>query len=224
MRKKILKRFILGNMVLLLSVIGIYYIRIGTGKFCGSSPIVHWKFAIYTGECDDETGCFFLKMEDTGILEYLGLKKVPCPGPYYDEDETPQVVDTAATINKQDTLINHKETIVDKEHNTIVNQYASVNGCWKITNSQKIDKSSKLLEEWERFFLIDSTQTCDFSAYKLHKKVYKDGQLILDSHYYAGSEMSTEIPCGNWIYYDQGKIIKRKDFGKCNLGQFKLSK
>lgn len=116
MRKRILKRYVLGSMVLLLSVIGIYHIRIGTGNFCGSSPIVHWKFAIYTGECDDETGCLFLKMEDTGILEYLGLKKIPCPDPYYDDGETPQVVDTAVIINKQDTLINYQNSLSKKRN------------------------------------------------------------------------------------------------------------
>jgi hypothetical protein len=82
-------KYIAGAVVVLFAVICIYHSRIGTDTYCGSSPIVHWKFAIYTGECDDETGCHFLKMKDTGIMEYLGLKKVPCPEPYYDDGEKP---------------------------------------------------------------------------------------------------------------------------------------
>lgn len=43
--------------------------------YCAESLVVRWKFAIYTGECDAETGCHFYKMEGTGILEYFGFKK-----------------------------------------------------------------------------------------------------------------------------------------------------
>lgn len=52
-----------------------YFVKIDTGMTCGESPVVRWKFAIYRGECDDETGCHFSKMEENGILEYVGLKK-----------------------------------------------------------------------------------------------------------------------------------------------------
>ena len=55
-----------------------YFVKIGTGMTCGESPVVRWKFAIYRGECDDETGCHFSKMEENGILEYFGLKKISC--------------------------------------------------------------------------------------------------------------------------------------------------
>lgn len=57
-----------------------YFVRIDTGMYCAESPVVRWKFVIYMGECDAETGCHFYKMEGTGILEYFGFKKITCYG------------------------------------------------------------------------------------------------------------------------------------------------
>jgi hypothetical protein len=63
--------------VTFLLIFGISYtVKFGTGKYCAESPVVRWKFAIYTGECDDETACHFSKMEGTGILEYFGFKTI----------------------------------------------------------------------------------------------------------------------------------------------------
>ena len=54
-----------------------YFVKIRTGEaYHGLSPIVRWKCALYTGECDDETGCHFQKIPNTGILEYLGINEL----------------------------------------------------------------------------------------------------------------------------------------------------
>lgn len=55
-----------------------YSFKIDTDYYCCESPTVRWKFAIYCGECDDETGCHYIKLEDTGILEYFGFREVNC--------------------------------------------------------------------------------------------------------------------------------------------------
>jgi hypothetical protein len=52
----------------------VYLVRIDTEYHYLESPVVRWKFALYYGECDAETGCHFNKIPHTGILEYLGLK------------------------------------------------------------------------------------------------------------------------------------------------------
>ncbi len=49
-----------------------------TDYYCCESPTYHWKLAIYCGECYDETGCHFTRLENTGIWEYLGLKAIDC--------------------------------------------------------------------------------------------------------------------------------------------------
>jgi hypothetical protein len=55
-----------------------YFVKIRTGEWNhGLSPIVRWKCALYWGECDDETGCHFTKIPNTGILEYLGINEIP---------------------------------------------------------------------------------------------------------------------------------------------------
>ncbi|MBK5142306.1 hypothetical protein I2494_00975 [Budviciaceae bacterium BWR-B9] len=58
----------------------ICYARIGTGRYCYESPEVRWRLAIYTGECNDETGCFYAKRAGTGILEYFGIRPAPDNG------------------------------------------------------------------------------------------------------------------------------------------------
>ncbi len=70
------------SIALVLTFIVSYTIKIDTGLYCSESPVVRWKFAIYTGESDAETGCHFSKMHGTGMLEYFGFKKITC----YSED------------------------------------------------------------------------------------------------------------------------------------------
>ena len=52
--------------------------KINTNYYCCESPTFRWKFAIYCGECDAETGCHFIKLENTGFMEYLGLREINC--------------------------------------------------------------------------------------------------------------------------------------------------
>lgn len=82
-------------MILLLFAFS-YFGKLGTGEYCAESPIVRWKFAIYTGECDDETGCHFTKMQGTGVLEYFGLKRFPCIDNRDLSDQTPLSQDILA--------------------------------------------------------------------------------------------------------------------------------
>lgn len=53
-------------------------VKINTRYYCCESPTVRWKFAIYCGECDNETGCHYVKIKGTGVREYFGLKKIDC--------------------------------------------------------------------------------------------------------------------------------------------------
>lgn len=55
-----------------------FFCKIETNYSCCESPTVRWKFALYCGECDSETGCHYSKLENTGLLEYLGLRTVDC--------------------------------------------------------------------------------------------------------------------------------------------------
>ena len=57
-----------------------WWLRFDGGGYCGESPAVRWRGAIYTGECDDETGCHYIKLSDNGLREYLGLAPIRCPG------------------------------------------------------------------------------------------------------------------------------------------------
>jgi hypothetical protein len=105
-------------LVVLTTVFAIsYFVKIGTGLYYADSPIVRWKFAIYTGECDDETGCHYLKMEETGVFEYFGLKEIPLI-----DKKTPStnknlsLNDTLATVKSANDLKKsnqniHKDTL-----------------------------------------------------------------------------------------------------------------
>ncbi|MFN3967929.1 hypothetical protein [Flavobacterium sp.] len=65
-----------------------YFVPINTGRYCSESPVLRWKFAIYRGECNDVSdSCDFTKMENTGVLEYFGLKKIYCNGEDINIDE-----------------------------------------------------------------------------------------------------------------------------------------
>ncbi len=70
--------FLLFSGILIAIFTIIYFIKIPKALYCNQSPIVRWKFAIYTGECNDETGYDFLKMKGTGFFEHLHLKNIPC--------------------------------------------------------------------------------------------------------------------------------------------------
>ena len=89
------RRWLLLVLVAGLGVLGISQVRLTTGRYYAESPVVRWKFAIYTGECDDETGCHFVKMAGTGLLEYVGLKAIP----RLDAETTspPAITDTLAS-------------------------------------------------------------------------------------------------------------------------------
>lgn len=66
-------------LVIVLCIIGVsQFIKIDTNYYCCESPTVRWKFALYCGECDDETGCHYTRLNGTGLLEYLGLREVNC--------------------------------------------------------------------------------------------------------------------------------------------------
>ena len=70
------KRLLFLLLFLSFTLIVIYHTRIGTGRYCTELPKVRWKFAIYAGECtdlDDGNACSYYKIEDTGLMEYLGL-------------------------------------------------------------------------------------------------------------------------------------------------------
>ena len=77
MYHKIKRITIITSVVLTVFFFFTYFVKIRTGEnYHGLSPIVRWKCALYYGECDDETGCHFAKIPNTGILEYLGINEI----------------------------------------------------------------------------------------------------------------------------------------------------
>lgn len=76
------RQLILISIVLSLVIISVFIVsyawKIETDYYCCESPTVRWKFAIYCGEYDDETGSHFTKLEESGMLEYFGLKNIDC--------------------------------------------------------------------------------------------------------------------------------------------------
>ncbi len=83
------------------------------------------------------------------------------------------------------------------------------------------DKHLVLKEEWKKNYKVDSSQTCDFSAYIIYKKKYKNGEIEIESQCVAGSEESEEEPCGTWKYYDnKGKVIKTVKYENCDISKF----
>jgi hypothetical protein len=73
--KKIVYFIFIFTSILLL--IGFFY-KIETNYYCCESATVRWKFALYCGECDSETSCHFIKLENTGLLEYFGFRSLDC--------------------------------------------------------------------------------------------------------------------------------------------------
>ena len=92
-------------------------------------------------------------------------------------------------------------------------KYEDINGCRKVVEWKSYNKYLKLKSEWIKQFKVDSTQTCDFSAYTILKKKYKNEKLISIKEYSALSEASEEEPSGTWKYYDSNeKLIKTEKF------------
>jgi len=203
-----------------------YFVKIDTGMTCGESPVVRWKFAIYIGECDDETSCHFSKMEENGILEYFGLKKISCyGGDIYALDKTSLSENNSGD---QDTLPKISKPMANgfvREYSADSSEiydskYENINGCKKVIEWKSYDKNLKVKSEWIKKYKIDSTQTCDFSAYTVVKKEYQNEKLIAIEEYFALSEASEEEPCGIWKYYDSnGKLIKTENFNLKNKKQ-----
>lgn len=196
-----------------------YLVKIDTGMTCGESPVVRWKFAIYRGECDDETGCHFSKMEENGVAEYFGLKKISCYG--NDIYAHKNINSNEKKINKNDTLAISPKPMANgfvREYSADSSEiydskYEDINGCRKVVEWKSYDKNLRIKSEWIKKFKVDSTQTCDFSAYTTLKKEYKNEKLISVKEYSALSEASEEEPSGTWKYYNsKGKLIKTENF------------
>jgi hypothetical protein len=100
-----------------------------------------------------------------------------------------------------------------------------INGCKKIV--KHVSTVNHLLNwtEWEKKYLISETQTCDFSAYIITYRVFKNEKLAEQSQFVAGCDECDETPCGTWIYYGKsGKIKKKIEKGNCNLKQFDVKR
>lgn len=186
---------------------------------CGESPVVRWKFAIYRGECDDETGCHFSKMEENGMAAYFGLKKISCYGK--DIYAIKNIRSNEIKSNNNDTLATAPKPMANgfvREYSAdrseiYYSKYDNINGCRKVVEWKSYDKDLKIKSEWEKKFRVDNTQTCDFSAYIVLKKEYKNEKLISIKEYSALSEASEEEPYGTWKYYDsKGNLIKAEKF------------
>ena len=127
-----------------------YFVKINTGMTCGESPVVRWKFAIYRGEFDDETGCHFSKMEENGILEYVGLKKISCYG--YDIYALGKTSSSENNSGDQDTLPEISKPMANgfvREYSADSSEiydskYENINGCKKVVEWKSYDKNLKL--------------------------------------------------------------------------------
>lgn len=108
------KYFILFSLALTIVFAVSYFVKIDTGLYFAESPIVRWKFAIYTGECNDETGCLYLKMKETGILEYFGVKKIPfIDKEFHSTNDNIDIADTLPKVKIDNDMTNniHKDTL-----------------------------------------------------------------------------------------------------------------
>ncbi|NRS90371.1 glucan phosphoethanolaminetransferase (alkaline phosphatase superfamily) [Flavobacterium sp. 7E] len=98
----------------------------------------------------------------------------------------------------------------------------NINGCrkevsWRCYNS----KTKEIKRESIRDFATDSNQTCDFSAYIVTKKEYREGKLFEVKQYFAGSEQSDEEACGIWKFYNnEGELFDSKKYGECDVLKF----
>lgn len=221
MKPKIFLYFIITILATIFSVS--YFVKIDTGMTCGESPVVRWKFAIYRGECDDETGCHFSKMEENGVAEYFGLKKISCYG--NDIYAIKNIDSNEKKLNNNDTLATSPKPMSNgfvREYSADSSEiydskYEDINGCRKVVEWKSYDKDLKIKSEWIKKFKVDRAQTCDFSAYTILKKEYKNEKLISIKEYSALSEASEEEPSGIWKYYDSnGKLIKTEKFNLKN--------
>ena len=57
-----------------------WWVRFDGGGYCYDlTPAVRWRGAVYTGECNDETGCHYVRLDGSGLREYLGVSPIRCP-------------------------------------------------------------------------------------------------------------------------------------------------
>ena len=100
-------------------------------------------------------------------------------------------------------------------------RFEKINGCEKEVSNKIFDVNGKDSLAWEKSYSDADNQTCDFTAYIVKNKKYKDGILVEKNQYVAGCDECEETPCGTWIYFDSdGKKIKTQEYSACDIKQF----
>lgn len=93
-----------------------------------------------------------------------------------------------------------------------------INGCWKELQYLQFDESGNL--KWERTtrYASGKNNTCDFTPYIEHHRVYKRKKLYREYSRQAACTECEARPCGVEIRRNSsGKIVYQRSYGKCSF-------
>ena len=115
-----------------------------------------------------------------------------------------------------ENLVTFERKVSNDSTEIIETSFEDINGCRKAISEKLYDKNHQLKSEWHRKFKTDNTQTCDFCAYTINKRIFKNGIINKEEQYFALSEQSEEEPCGQWKFYSEhGKFLTSKTYFPC---------
>ena len=113
-------------------------------------------------------------------------------------------------------LVTFERNFSNDSTEIIETSFENISGCRKAISEKLYDKNNQLKSEWHRKYKTDSTQTCDFSAYTINKRIFKNGIINKEEQYFVLSEQSDEEPCGRWKFYSEhGKFLTSKNYIPC---------
>ena len=92
-------------------------------------------------------------------------------------------------------LVTFERNFSNDSTEIIETSFENISGCRKAISEKLYDKNNQLKSEWHRKYKTDSTQTCDFSAYTINKRIFKNGIINKEEQYFVLSEQSDEEPC-----------------------------
>lgn len=236
--KKTHKVILIGLFLFAVVTIGIgQFVKFETDFYCCESPTVRWKFALYCGECDGETGCRFTKIEGSGILEYLELREMDCP---VENQKSP---DQAAKNNKDTAISNEKkerfyypggelkmEFDYDKNGSEYTFKEFYKNGQLKSKGEQgelggcgiQVGKEYHYTEDGklaqQRIFnnLLDANESCHDIRTIIQQIDYQPNKKVAKVSWIKTCYECDQYPCGEHKTYNaKGELIRTERFGNC---------
>ncbi|MGN7785453.1 hypothetical protein ACTJIJ_13075 [Niabella sp. 22666] len=122
-----------------------------------------------------------------------------------------------ATLPDTDTVRVMKEYSIDSMVLSTSRQQM-INGCWKELEYRQFVESGNLALERTTRYATGKNNTCDFTPYIEHNRVYKNKKLYREYSRQAACAECEAHPCGLEKQWNpSGKIASQRSYGKCGF-------